>query len=63
MRRTILLGLTLGLLILFETTALRAPARLPEPAIAVKPVRYDDLMKQIRDLKGKVVVVDIWAEY
>jgi thiol-disulfide isomerase/thioredoxin len=36
----------------------------PQPnAIDIKPVKYRELCSAVRDLKGKVVVVDVWAEY
>jgi hypothetical protein len=57
MRRTIRVGLALGLL------ALLGPATAADPAIKLKSVKYDDLTKEIRTHKGKIVVVDIWAEY
>jgi hypothetical protein len=31
--------------------------------IALRPVKYADLGKTVRSLKGKVVLVDFWAEY
>jgi hypothetical protein len=37
-----------------------------EPAgseITMRPVKYSDLGKMIRSYKGKVVIVDFWAEY
>jgi hypothetical protein len=37
-----------------------------EPAggeVAAKAVGYADLGKVVRDLRGKVVVVDFWANY
>jgi hypothetical protein len=35
-----------------------------EPAdIALRNVKYSELGKMVRALKGKVVVVDFWAEY
>jgi hypothetical protein len=32
-------------------------------AVSVKLVTYDHLARLIRDLKGKVVVVDFWAHW
>ena len=32
-------------------------------AVSVKLVTYDQLGRLIRDLKGKVVVVDFWAHW
>ncbi len=31
--------------------------------VTLKTVTYADLGKMVRDLKGKVVVVDFWGEY
>ena len=31
--------------------------------IEVKPIHYDQLGKTIKELHGKVVVVDFWADY
>jgi hypothetical protein len=31
--------------------------------IVLRPVKYHELGKLIRGLKGKVVIVDFWAEY
>jgi hypothetical protein len=31
--------------------------------IALRSMKYADLCKTIRSLKGKVVIVDFWAEY
>jgi hypothetical protein len=31
--------------------------------IALLPIKYRDLCKTIRGFKGKVVIVDFWAEY
>lgn len=38
-------------------------ARSSELEIATQPISYDALAKVVRDLKGKVVIVDFWAEY
>ena len=34
-----------------------------DAAIAMRSVKYADLCKIIRGHKGKVVIVDFWAEY
>ena len=34
-----------------------------DPEIALKPVKYSDLCQLVRGQKGKVVIVDFWAEY
>src|SRR5437016_5580482 len=33
------------------------------PAVSVSVIKYDGLTEAIRGLKGKVVVVDFWADY
>jgi len=33
-----------------------------EPKVELRVAKYDDLGKTVRDLKGKVVVVDFWAD-
>ena len=40
-----------------------ADAQTAKGKIELKAVKYGDLGKAIRDLKGKVVVVDIWATW
>jgi hypothetical protein len=35
----------------------------PSSEIALRPIKYSELGKMVRALKGKVVVVDFWAEY
>jgi thiol-disulfide isomerase/thioredoxin len=46
---------------LFAAVALAAdPA---PPAVTLKVVRYDDLTAAVRQLRGKVVVVDFWADF
>jgi hypothetical protein len=37
-----------------------APA---DDAVALKTVKYADLGRTVRDLQGKIVVVDFWGEY
>ncbi len=50
--------LTTALLLL----AAPAPAD-PPPAVTVKVVKYDGLSDLIKQNRGKVVVVDFWADY
>ena len=38
------------------------PARADEGKIDLKQVKYDELTKLIANQKGKVVVVDFWAD-
>ncbi|MBU6294654.1 MAG: hypothetical protein KJS91_08205 [Planctomycetes bacterium] len=40
--------------------ALLAGAMAQDPAPVLKDVRFPELAKAVRDLKGQVVVVDIW---
>ena len=58
-----LFGLTtLTVLALWLTDA--APARQgADPAIRVDKIKYPDLSKLVRSHKGKVVVVDFWADF
>jgi thiol-disulfide isomerase/thioredoxin len=64
MARTTRLILVL-LPLLVGATLLRAqPAPEPAaPAIKLEPVKYNELADLIRGLKGKVVVVDFWADF
>jgi thiol-disulfide isomerase/thioredoxin len=55
------LGLTAGLLVLLGTATRFAPAA--DPKVTMRTVKYDDLMKEVRSHKGKVVVVDVWASW
>jgi hypothetical protein len=34
-----------------------------EPAIELKPVKYKKLVAALKANKGKILVVDVWAEY
>lgn len=40
-----------------------APAAPADDTVTMKTVKYDDLVRTVRDLQGKVVVVDFWAHY
>jgi len=40
-----------------------APPPAPDDAIALRAVKYPDLTRTVRDLQGKVVVVDFWGEF
>ena len=42
---------------------LLVPPALAAPPVAVKVVRYDGLSDLVKQNKGKVVVVDFWADY
>jgi hypothetical protein len=55
-----------GTLTLALAVAGGAAPRAGEPAdgeIALKLVKYSELSQLVRSYKGKVVVVDFWAEY
>jgi thiol-disulfide isomerase/thioredoxin len=56
--------LVLGLLplLVVNVTGLRADPAAP-PAVKLEPIKYNDLAGLIRANKGKVVVVDFWADY
>lgn len=47
----------LGLVLLAAGTLTADP-----PKVEVQVVKYDELTKKISDQKGKVVVVDFWAD-
>ncbi len=56
----------LGVLLLLIGLTLETPAAPANPAeinSTAQPVSYDALVKTVRDLTGKVVIVDFWAEY
>ncbi len=48
-------------LFVLATAAANVPAA--DPKIELRTVKYDDLIKEVRGLKGKVVVVDVWADF
>jgi hypothetical protein len=50
-----------GLILMLAGAA--APGQGTDGKVALKTVSYAELGKMVRDLKGKVVVVDFWAEY
>ena len=41
----------------------KAAVQPPADAVQVKLVKYDGLQEAIKQLKGKVVVVDVWADW
>jgi hypothetical protein len=43
--------------------ATQAPSSAEPADIGLRPVKYSELATLVRALKGKVVVVDFWAEY
>jgi len=56
-----------GLLALAACTAPQPPAVVkaepPEPEVTLQVVKWPELAKATASHKGKVVVLDIWAEY
>ena len=53
-------------LFLHLSTALFAATLGAPPAgdaVALKAVKYADLGRTVRDLQGKIVVVDFWGEF
>jgi hypothetical protein len=50
-----------GVLALALTSA--APTANEKADVTLKTVHYAELGRIVRDLKGKVVVVDFWAHY
>jgi hypothetical protein len=64
MRHTTRVRLMMGLLALLGAATLLSPrSRAADTPVTMKAVKYDDLAKEIRNLKGKIVVVDVWGEY
>lgn len=59
--RVTLGGFVLGLAMVGAVASV--PARPMDDAITLRPVKYAELAKIIRGLKGKVVLVDFWADY
>jgi hypothetical protein len=53
----------LGGLVLALGVATTAPAEPAAGDIAARPIRYADLGKFVRGQRGKVVVVDFWADW
>jgi thiol-disulfide isomerase/thioredoxin len=43
--------------------AVAALAARQEPAVEMKPLKYDALIELVKQNKGKVVVVDFWADF
>ena len=39
------------------------PPASPQTAIDIQTVRYAELSQRIKDLRGRVIVVDFWADY
>jgi hypothetical protein len=60
--RTFRVAVALGLLAL-GLAGPRTAGEPPAPSVEVRVVKYPELGETIRRLRGKVVVVDFWADY
>jgi thiol-disulfide isomerase/thioredoxin len=40
-----------------------APAPPAEKSVELKTVKYRDLVKAVREQRGKVVIIDVWADF
>src|SRR2546421_80367 len=45
------------------TNATSAPSRAAATAVRLDPVRYADLAAEVKGLRGKVVLVDVWGSF
>jgi thiol-disulfide isomerase/thioredoxin len=61
--RRIALGLSAGLLTMTAVILAGRPDAAPPPNVELVAVRYSDLGERIKAQKGRVVVVDFWADY
>ena len=61
--QTIRLILVLAALGAIAIVAVTRPGAAPPDAIDLQIVRYPDLGSRIKELRGRVVVVDFWADY
>jgi hypothetical protein len=48
------------LVLLLSAALFAAPA---DDSVTLKTVKYDELGRAVRDLQGKIVVVDFWGEF
>jgi hypothetical protein len=54
----------MGMLALLGAATILAPrGRAADTPVTLKAVKYDDFAREIRNFKGKIVVVDVWGEY
>jgi hypothetical protein len=60
--RAIRVGRWAALPALLGVLALPAASQAPQEKVTLKVVKYDELTKTLNSLKGKVVVVDFWAD-
>jgi hypothetical protein len=49
--------------LLLAVTAVPSSGEPAADKVTLQDIKYADLGKAIRDLKGKVVVVDFWGEF
>jgi hypothetical protein len=63
MRRGSWKGRRIGLIVAAASFVLTTGFARAEPAVTLQPVKYGDLAAAVRALRGKIVVVDVWAEY
>jgi thiol-disulfide isomerase/thioredoxin len=62
--RRIRMLILVAVLALIAALAGNPPSAAPEKKnITFETIRYDDLGERIKDLQGRVVVVDFWAQY
>lgn len=54
--------LALPALLLVAAAGVPAPEKADADKVQVKVVAYADLGKTIKELKGKIIVVDFWAD-
>jgi thiol-disulfide isomerase/thioredoxin len=64
MRRSMRIAASiLALLLAVAGTGAPLSGEPAETGVALRPIKYSELGKMIRGFKGKVVLVDFWAEY
>jgi thiol-disulfide isomerase/thioredoxin len=61
--RRIALGLCAGVLTVVAVALASRPGAAPPPGVELVAIHYPDLGNRIKDQKGRVVVVDFWADY
>jgi thiol-disulfide isomerase/thioredoxin len=61
--RRIALGLCAGLLTVVAVVLVGRPAAQPPTRVELVAVRYPELAARAKEQKGRVVVVDFWADY
>jgi len=61
--RTIRVSLLIAVVTLLAILAVSRPGASPQDRVDMQIVRYTELGKRIKDLRGRVIVVDFWADY